>query len=202
MKANGKIVERPQHLFMRVALGIHGEDLDSAFKSYKLMSEGYFTHATPTLFNAGTRVPQLASCYLQAMKDDSIIGIYDTLKDSAQISKWAGGIGVHIHNVRGRNVSIKSNGGHSTGIIRMLKVFNETGKYVNQSGKRNGSIAVYLEPWHCDIMDFLELRKNHGDEDRRARDLFTALWVPDLFMERVKQNGMEFDDSGCVEWIE
>lgn len=193
MKINNpksQIIERPQHLFMRVALGIHGEDLESAFKSYNFMRLGYFTHATPTLFNAGTRVPQLASCYLQAMKDDSIVGIYDTLKDSAQISKWAGGIGVHIHNVRGRNALIKSNGGRSTGIIPMLKVFNDTGKYVNQSGKRNGSIAVYLEPWHCDILDFLELRKNHGDEDRRARDLFTALWVPDLFMERVKSNGV------------
>ena len=187
-RANNKIVERPQHMWMRVSIGIHGTDLSAVKETYDLMSQKYFTHATPTLFNAGTPRPQLSSCYLIAMEDDSIEGIYSTLKDCAQISKYSGGIGLHIHNIRAKDSYIRGTNGRTDGIIPMLKVFNSTARYVNQSGKRNGSFAVYLEPWHADVEDFLDMRKNHGDEELRARDLFYALWVPDLFMDRVKEN--------------
>jgi len=190
LKIDGLPAERPQQMLMRVAIGIHKEDLASAYKTYDLMSQGYFTHATPTLFNAGTRRPQLSSCFLVSMDDDSIQGIYKTLSDVAQISKNAGGIGLHIHNVRGTGAYIRGTNGTSNGIIPMLKVFNETARYVDQGGgRRKGSFAVYLEPWHCDVEDFLNLRKNHGKEEMRARDLFLALWTPDLFMERVKEDG-------------
>ena len=188
-KVDGKLVESPQYLFMRVALGIHHKDFEKVVETYEYMSSGYFIHATPTLFNAGTPSPQMSSCFLLAMKDDSIDGIYDTLKDCAQISKWAGGIGLHIHNIRAAQSKIRGTNGVSDGIVPMLRVFNSTARYVNQSGKRKGSIAVYLEPWHADIMDFLELRLNQGDEEARTRDLFTALWIPDLFMKRVEENG-------------
>ena len=188
-KVKGVIVETPQYMFLRVALGIHGGDIDRVRQTYDYMSQGYFTHATPTLFNAGTPRPQMSSCFLVGMKDDSIDGIYDTLKECAQISKWAGGIGLHLHNVRASKSRIKGTNGVSDGIIPMLRVFNSTARYVNQAGKRKGSIAVYLEPWHADIMDFLELRLNQGDEEARARDLFTALWIPDLFMKRVEEGG-------------
>ena len=190
MQIDKKVVERPQHMIMRVCLGIHGDDLDSALESYDLMSRQYFTHATPTLYNAGTPQPQLSSCFLLSMKEDSIIGIYDTLKNCAVISKYAGGIGLSIHNVRASNSYIRGTNGSSNGIVPMLRVFNNTARYVDQGGgKRKGSIACYLEPWHADIMEFLELRKNHGNELERARDLFYALWIPDLFMRRVEQNG-------------
>ena len=190
MNLKGKIVERPQHLLMRVALGIHGSALKLALETYDLMSQKYFIHATPTLFNAGTPRPQLSSCFLLAMKEDSIDGIYSTLRDCALISKWAGGIGLHIHNVRAKNSIINGTNGISNGIVPMLRVFNNTARYVDQGGgKRNGSIAIYLEPWHADVQDFLLLRKNHGNEEERARDLFYAMWVSDLFMERVKTNG-------------
>ena len=189
-KINGKIIERPQHLFMRVALGIHGDNLKDALKTYDLMSEKYFIHATPTLFNSGTARPQLSSCFLLAMRDDSIDGIFSSLRDCALISKWAGGIGIHIHNIRGRKSAIKGTNGTSNGIVPMLRVFNNTARYVDQGGgKRQGSFAIYIEPWHCDIMSFLLLRKNHGNEEERCRDLFYGLWVPDLFMERVKAQG-------------
>jgi ribonucleoside-diphosphate reductase alpha chain len=190
LKLDGQPAERPQQMIMRVAIGIHKNDLASAYKTYDLMSQGFFTHATPTLFNSGTRRPQLSSCFLISMHDDSIQGIYKTLSDVAQISKNAGGIGLHIHNIRGTGSYIKGTNGTSNGIIPMLKVFNETARYVDQGGgRRKGSFAVYLEPWHCDVEDFLNLRKNHGKEEMRARDLFLALWIPDLFMERVKENG-------------
>ena len=190
MNLKGKVVERPQHLLMRVAIGIHGSSLKLALETYDLMSQKYFIHATPTLFNAGTPRPQLSSCFLLAMKEDSIDGIYSTLRDCALISKWAGGIGLHIHNVRAKNSIINGTNGISNGIVPMLRVFNNTARYVDQGGgKRNGSIAIYLEPWHADIQDFLLLRKNHGNEEERARDLFYAMWVSDLFMERVKSNG-------------
>ncbi len=190
LKIDGLPAERPQQMIMRVAIGIHKNDLASAYKTYDLMSQGYFTHATPTLFNSGTRRPQLSSCFLVSMNDDSIQGIYKTLSDVAQISKNAGGIGLHIHNVRGTGAYIKGTNGTSNGIIPMLKVFNETARYVDQGGgRRKGSFAIYLEPWHCDVEDFLNLRKNHGKEEMRARDLFLALWTPDLFMERVRDNG-------------
>jgi len=188
-KINGIIVERPQHMWLRVAIGIHGDDLESVKLTYDLMSQKYFTHATPTLFNAGTNKPQLSSCYLVGMEDDSLEGIFNTLKDCANISKWSGGIGLHIHNIRGNNSLIRGTNGKSTGIVPMLKVFNDTARFINQGGKRNGSFAIYLEPWHSDIEDFLDLKKNHGDEEMRARDLFYGLWVPDLFMKRVKSNG-------------
>jgi len=182
--------ETPQYMFMRVALAIHGEDFESARKSYDLMSQKYFTHATPTLFNAGTKRPQMSSCFLVAAKSDSIEGIYDTLKECAQISKWSGGIGLHISNIRANGTPIKGTNGVADGIVPMLRVFNNTARYVNQGGgKRKGSFAVYLEPWHADIMEFLELRLNQGDEEARCRDLFTALWVPDLFMEKVESDG-------------
>tara|TARA_B100001175_G_scaffold316610_1_gene330990 strand:+ start:35 stop:2383 length:2349 start_codon:yes stop_codon:yes gene_type:complete len=189
MKINGVIVERIQHMWMRVSIGIHGNDLERVKETYDLMSQKYFTHATPTLFNAGTPKPQLSSCFLQAMESDSVDGIYNTLKDCANISKWAGGIGLHIHNVRAAGSHIRGTNGKSNGIVPMLKVFNNTAKYIDQGGgRRNGSFAIYLEPWHADIEMFLEMRKNHGDEEMKARDLFYALWIPDLFMKRVKSN--------------
>ena len=190
MKINGKTVERPQHMWLRVAIGIHGNNIEKVKETYELMSQKYFTHATPTLFNAGTPRPQLSSCFLIAMENDSIDGIYNTLKDCALISKMAGGIGLHIHNIRATGSHIRGTNGTSNGIVPMLRVFNNTAKYVDQGGgKRNGSFAIYLEPWHADIEMFLQMRKNHGDEELKARDLFYALWIPDLFMERVKSNG-------------
>ena len=190
MRINKIIVERPQHMWLRCAIQIHGSDIEKVKKTYDLMSQKYFTHATPTLFNSGTPRPQLSSCYLIGMEDDSIDGIYNTLTDCAKISKWAGGIGLHIHNVRASGSHIRGTNGTSNGIIPMLKVFNNTARYVDQGGgKRNGSFAMYIEPWHADIDDFLNLKKNHGDEEMRARDLFYALWIPDLFMKRVKMGG-------------
>jgi len=189
MKLEGKIAERPQHMLMRVSLGIHKEDIKSAIATYNLMSEGWFTHATPTLFNSGTPKPQMSSCFLLTMKEDSIPGIYDTLKSCAQISQSAGGIGLSIHNIRATGSYIKGTNGTSNGIVPMLRVFNDTARYVDQGGgKRKGSFAIYLEPWHADVFDFLDLKKNHGKEEQRARDLFFALWIPDLFMKRVKNN--------------
>ena len=188
LKINGKVIERPQHMWMRVAIGIHGDDLKRVKETYDLMSQKYFTHATPTLFNAGTLRPQLSSCYLIAMEDDSLGGIFNTLTDCAHISKWAGGIGLHIHNIRAKGSLIRGTNGASTGIVPMLRVFNSTARYVDQGGRRNGSFAIYLEPWHADICDFLELKKNHGDEELKARDLFYALWIPDLFMRKIKAN--------------
>jgi len=189
MKLEGKIAERPQHMLMRVSLGIHKDDIKSAIATYNLMSEGWFTHATPTLFNSGTPKPQMSSCFLLTMKEDSIPGIYDTLKSCAQISQSAGGIGLSIHNVRATGSYIKGTNGTSNGIVPMLRVFNDTARYVDQGGgKRKGSFAIYLEPWHADVFDFLDLKKNHGKEEQRARDLFFALWIPDLFMKRVKNN--------------
>ncbi|MGZ3883900.1 MAG: ribonucleoside-diphosphate reductase subunit alpha [Bacteroidia bacterium] len=190
LKMYGVVAERPQHMLMRVAVGIHKEDIEAAIQTYNLMSERWFTHATPTLFNAGTPKPQMSSCFLLQVKEDSIDGIYDTLKNCAKISQSAGGIGISIHNVRATGSYIKGTNGTSNGIIPMLKVYNETARYVDQGGgKRKGSIAVYLEPWHADIYDFLDIRKNHGKEELRARDLFTALWIPDLFMKRVEAEG-------------
>jgi ribonucleoside-diphosphate reductase alpha chain len=190
LKLNGKVVERPQHMLMRVAIGIHKEDIDAAIETYTLMSERWFTHATPTLFNAGTPKPQLSSCFLLSMKGDSIEGIYDTLKQCAQISQSAGGIGLSIHNIRATGSYIRGTNGTSNGIVPMLRVFNDTARYVDQGGgKRKGSFAIYLEPWHADIFDFLDLRKNHGKEELRARDLFFALWICDLFMKRVEEEG-------------
>ncbi len=190
LRLSGRIAERPQHMLMRVAVGIHHEDLDSAIETYNLMSKKYFTHATPTLFNSGTPKPQMSSCFLLSMKDDSIDGIYDSLKQCARISQSAGGIGLSIHNVRATGSYIRGTNGLSNGIVPMLRVFNDTARYVDQGGgKRKGSFAIYVEPWHADIFDFLDLKKNHGKEEMRARDLFYALWVPDLFMERVKADG-------------
>ena len=195
MRVNGAIVERPQHMWMRVALGIHSErkdtnnvyeTIDYIQKTYDAMSQKYMTHATPTLFNAGTPRPQLSSCYLIAMENDSIDGIFDTLKDCAKISKHAGGIGLHIHNIRASGSHIRGTNGSSNGIVPMLRVYNNTARYIDQGGRRNGSFAIYLEPWHPDIEDFLEMKKNHGDEEMKGRDLFYAMWVPDLFMERVR----------------
>ncbi|NNF20123.1 MAG: ribonucleoside-diphosphate reductase subunit alpha [Flavobacteriaceae bacterium] len=189
LKINGKIAERPQHMLMRVAVGIHLDDLEAAKETYELMSKKFFTHATPTLFNAGTPKPQMSSCFLLAMKDDSIDGIYDTLKSTAKISQSAGGIGLSIHNIRATGSYIAGTNGTSNGIVPMLKVFNDTARYVDQGGgKRKGSFAIYVEPWHADIFDFLDLKKNHGKEEMRARDLFYAMWVPDLFMKRVEAN--------------
>mmetsp|Transcript_42664 Transcript_42664/g.52493 ORF Transcript_42664/g.52493 Transcript_42664/m.52493 type:complete len:692 (-) Transcript_42664:85-2160(-) len=189
LKIDGKIMERPQHMLMRVSLGIHHENIDDAIETYNLMSEKWFTHASPTLFNAGTPRPQLSSCFLLTMKDDSIEGIYDTLKQCAQISKNAGGIGVAIHKIRGSGSYIRGTNGTSNGIVPMLRVFNNTARYVDQGGgKRKGSFAMYLEPWHCDIFSFLNLRKNHGNEEERARDLFLGLWVNDLFMKCVEKD--------------
>jgi ribonucleoside-diphosphate reductase alpha subunit len=190
LKVNGEIVERPQHMFMRVALGIHYEDIDKAIETYDYMSNFWFIHATPTLFNSGTPFPQMSSCFLLTMKEDSIEGIYDTLKQCAAISKQAGGIGLSIHNIRSKDSYIKGTGGISNGIIPMLRVFNDTARYVDQGGgKRKGSFAMYLEPWHADVVEFLNLKKNTGKEEQRARDLFYALWIPDLFMKRVELNG-------------
>src|SRR6195952_2881990 len=190
LKVDGKIVERPQHMFMRVAIGIHKADIESAIKTYHLLSERWFTHATPTLFNAGTPKPQMSSCFLLTMKEDSIEGIYDTLKQTARISQSAGGIGLAIHNIRATGSYIGETNGTSNGIIPMLRVFNDTARYVDQGGgKRKGAFAVYLEPWHADVFEFLDLKKNHGKEENRARDLFYALWISDLFMERVEANG-------------
>ena len=188
-RASGKLIETPQYMFMRVAIGIHGKDVPAVLETYDKMSLGYFIHATPTLFNAGTPRPQMSSCFLIANKADSIDGIYGTFTECAQISKWAGGIGMHIHNVRANKSHIKGTNGQSDGIIPMLRVFNATARYVNQAGRRKGSIAVYVEPWHADIMDFLELRLNQGDEEARCRDLFSAMWIPDLFMKRVEEGG-------------
>jgi len=189
LRLNGEIVERPQQMLMRVSVGIHKNDLESAIKTYNLMSEGWFTHATPTLFNAGTPKPQMSSCFLLTMKEDSIEGIYDTLKQCARISQSAGGIGLSIHDIRAKGSYIKGTNGMSNGIVPMLKVFNDTARYVDQGGgKRKGSFAIYIEPWHADIQDFLDLKKNTGVEEQRARDLFYAMWVPDLFMKRVKNN--------------
>ena len=189
MRVDKKVVERPQHMWLRVSIGIHFDDLDAVKETYDLMSQKYFTHATPTLYNAGTPRPQLSSCYLLSMEDDSIEGIYNTLKECANISKWAGGIGLHIHNVRATGTHIRGTNGTSNGIVPMLQVFNKTARYVDQGGgKRNGSFAIYMEPWHSDIGDFLDLKKNHGDEEMRARDLFYALWIPNLFMEKVEQD--------------
>jgi len=191
MKIDGKVVERPQHMLMRVAVGIHGEDITAGIETYHLLSEKWFTHATPTLFNAGTPKPQLSSCFLLTMKDDSIDGIYDTLKQCAKISQSAGGIGLSIHSVRAKGSYIKGTGGTSNGIVPMLRNFDMTARYVDQGGgKRKGSFAIYLEPWHADVFDFLELKKNHGKEEMRARDLFYAMWIPDLFMKRVENNEM------------
>ena len=193
VRINGKVVERIQHMWMRVAIGIHGNlqninSLHLVKETYNLMSQKYFIHATPTLFNAGTPRPQLSSCYLIGMENDSLDGIYDTLKDCARISKWAGGIGLHVHNIRAKGAHIQGTNGKSNGIVPMLRVFNSTARYIDQGGKRNGSFAIYIEPWHADIEDFLEMKKNHGDEELKARDLFYALWMPDLFMKRVKEN--------------
>jgi ribonucleoside-diphosphate reductase alpha chain len=190
LKLNGQVAERPQQMIMRVAVGIHKDDLDAAIETYNYMSEGWFTHATPTLFNSGTPKPQMSSCFLLATKEDSIPGIYDTLKQCAQISQSAGGIGLSIHDIRATGSYIKGTNGTSNGIVPMLRVFNDTARYVDQGGgKRKGSFAIYIEPWHADIFDFLDLRKNHGKEEQRARDLFYALWTPDLFMQRVEENG-------------
>ncbi len=189
LRMNGKVVERPQHLLMRAAIGIHGEDIDAAIETYNFMSEKWFIHATPTLFNAATPKPQLSSCFLLSMTEDSISGIFETLSRCAKISQSAGGIGLSIHNIRAKGSYIKGTGGTSNGIIPMIKVYNDTARYVDQGGgKRKGAFAVYLEPWHADIKDFLDLKKNHGKEEMRARDLFYAMWIPDLFMERVEQD--------------
>ena len=189
LRLDGKVVERPQHMLMRVAIGIHMDDMDSVLETYNLLSEKWFTHATPTLFNAGTPKPQLSSCFLLTMKEDSIDGIYDTLKQCAKISQSAGGIGLSIHNVRATGSYIKGTNGVSNGIIPMLRNFDMTARYVDQGGgKRKGSFAIYLEPWHSDIFEFLQLKKNHGKEELRARDLFYAMWIPDLFMKRVESN--------------
>jgi ribonucleoside-diphosphate reductase alpha chain len=200
MRADGEVVERPQHMLMRTAVGIHGEDIDSAIETYDLMSEKWFIHATPTLFNAGTPKPQLSSCFLLSTTEDSIPGIFETLTRCAKISQSAGGIGLSIHNVRAQGSYIKGTGGTSNGIVPMLKVFNDTARYVDQGGgKRKGAFAIYLEPWHADIQDFLDLKKNHGAEERRARDLFYAMWISDLFMQRVKDDAdwSLFDPNEC-----
>ncbi len=190
LKLNGEIAERPQHMLMRVAIGIHQKDIDEAIETYELMSKKIFTHATPTLFNSGTPNPQMSSCFLLQIQDDSIDGIYDTLKQTAKISQSAGGIGLSIHNVRATGSYIRGTNGTSNGIVPMLKVYNDTARYVDQGGgKRKGSFAIYMEPWHADVFEFLDLRKNTGAEEMRARDLFYAMWIPDLFMKRVEENG-------------
>jgi ribonucleoside-diphosphate reductase alpha subunit len=188
-KIDSEIIETPQYMYMRVAIGIHGHDIDHVLETYEALSKGLFIHATPTLFNAGTPRPQMSSCFLIANKEDSIDGIYDTVKECARISKWAGGIGLHVHDVRANKSHIRGTNGTSDGIIPMLRVYNTTARYVNQAGRRKGSIAVYLEPWHADILDFLEIRLNQGDEEARCRDLFSAMWIPDLFMKRVESDG-------------
>ena len=190
LRMHNEVAERPQQMIMRVAVGIHKDDLEAVIETYNYMSEGWFTHATPTLFNSGTPKPQMSSCFLLTTKEDRIEGIYDTLKQCAQISQSAGGIGLSIHDIRGTGSYIKGTNGTSNGIVPMLRVFNDTARYVDQGGgKRKGSFAIYVEPWHSDIFDFLELKKNHGKEEQRARDLFYALWMPDLFMKRVEENG-------------
>jgi len=190
LRINGKVAERPQQMIMRVAVGIHGEDIEHAIETYNLMSNKYFTHASPTLFNAGTPRPQLSSCFLIDMKGDSIEGIYDTLKTCAMISKSAGGIGLNVHRIRATGSYIGGTNGTSNGLVPMLRVYDATARYVDQGGnKRPGAFAIYLEPWHADVFGWLDLRKNHGKEETRARDLFYALWVPDLFMKRVEANG-------------
>lgn len=189
LRVGGKVVETPQHMYMRVALGVWGENLKEVQKTYELLSTGQFTHATPTLFNSGTPKPQLSSCFLVANKGDDIDSLFDTIKDVAKISKWSGGIGLHVHNVRSKGSYIKGTGGYSDGLLPMLKTYNEVARWINQGGKRKGSFAIYLEPWHFDVESFIELRKNHGKEEERARDLFLALWTPDLFMQRVKEDG-------------
>jgi len=188
LKVNGNIVETPQYMYMRVALGIWFDDLENVQKTYEMLSKGLFSHATPTLFNAGTKRSQLASCFLISNKGDSIEGLFDTIKDVAQISKWAGGIGLHVHDVRAKGGLIKGTGGQSDGLVPMMKTYNEVARWINQGGKRKGSFAIYLEPWHGDVYEFIELRKNHGKEEMRARDLFLALWIPDLFMKRVEED--------------
>ena len=189
LRINGKVAERPQHMIMRVAVGIHMDDIEAAIETYNMMSQKFFTHASPTLFNAGTPQPQMASCFLIDMKEDSIEGIYDTLKTCALISKTAGGIGLNVHRIRATGSYIAGTNGSSNGIVPMLRVFNNTARYVDQGGnKRPGAFAIYLEPWHSDVFEFLDLRKNHGKEEIRARDLFLALWTPDLFMKRVEKN--------------
>jgi ribonucleoside-diphosphate reductase alpha chain len=191
LKLDGKVAERPQQMLMRVSVGIHKDDIEAVLETYNMMSEGWFTHATPTLFNSGTPKPQMSSCFLLTMKEDSISGIYDTLQQCAQISQNAGGIGLAIHDIRAKGSYIKGTNGTSNGIVPMLRVFNDTARYVDQGGgKRKGSFAIYLEPWHADVRDFLDLKKNHGKEEQRARDLFYAMWVPDLFMKRVEEDGM------------
>uniref|UniRef100_A0A7E4W725 Ribonucleoside-diphosphate reductase n=1 Tax=Panagrellus redivivus TaxID=6233 RepID=A0A7E4W725_PANRE len=189
LKTGGKIAERPQHMLMRVAVGIHGEDIESAIETYNLMSERWFTHATPTLFNAGTPRPQMSSCFLLTMSEDSVEGIFDTLKQCARISKSAGGIGINVHNIRAAGTRVAGTGGISHGLVPMLRVFNNTARYINQGGKRPGAFAVYLEPWHADVFEVLDLKKNTGADEERARDLFYALWIPDLFMKRVETDG-------------
>jgi ribonucleoside-diphosphate reductase subunit M1 len=187
LKVDGIVAERPQHMLMRCSVGIHQEDIEAAFETYDLMSQMWFTHATPTLFNSGTTRPQMSSCFLLAMREDSIDGIYDTLKQTAVISKFAGGIGLAVHCIRASESYIRGTNGFSNGLVPMLKVYNDTARYVDQGGgKRKGSFAVYLEPWHADVVEFLQLRKNNGTEENRARDLFYALWIPDLFMKRVE----------------
>ncbi|XP_033730686.1 ribonucleoside-diphosphate reductase large subunit-like, partial [Pecten maximus] len=189
LKMDGKVAERPQHMLMRVAVGIHEDNINAAIETYNLLSEKWFTHASPTLFNAGTCRPQLSSCFLLTMHSDSIEGIYDTLKQCALISKSAGGIGLNVHNIRGTGSYIAGTNGISNGLLPMLRVYNNTARYVDQGGnKRPGAFAIYLEPWHCDMFDFLDCKKNTGKEENRARDLFYALWIPDLFMERVQDN--------------
>jgi ribonucleotide reductase alpha subunit len=192
LRIHGKIVERPQHMIMRVACGIHEGDVAAAIETYDLMSKRLFTHATPTLFNGGTPKPQMSSCFLLTVKSDSIEGIYDTLKQCALISKCAGGIGVAVSNIRAAGGYIRGTNGYSNGLVPMLRNFNETARFVDQGGgKRKGSFAMYLEPWHADVFDFLELKKNHGKEEQRARDLFYGLWIPDLFMTRERQRGLD-----------
>jgi ribonucleoside-diphosphate reductase alpha chain len=189
LKIGERVIERPQYLYMRVAVGICKGDVDMALKIYDDLSQHYYTHATPTLFNAGTRRPQMSSCFLIGNKGDDIDGLFDTIKDVAKISKWAGGIGLHVHDVRAKGAYIKGTGGQSDGLLPMMKTYNEVARWINQGGKRKGSFAVYLEPWHADVYEFIELRKNHGKEEMRARDLFLAMWTPDLFMQRVEQDG-------------
>lgn len=189
LKIEGRVAETPQHMYMRVALGIWGDNFDQVQKTYELLSTGEFTHATPTLFNSGTKTPQLSSCFLVANKGDDIDGLFNTIKDVAKISKWAGGIGLHVHDVRAKGSYIKGTGGYSDGLLPMMKTYNEVAKWINQGGKRKGSFAIYLEPWHSDVEGFIDLRKNHGKEEVRARDLFLALWIPDLFMKRIQDDG-------------
>ena len=189
LKISGKIVERPQYMYMRVAMGICDGDINEGIRIYNDLSQHFYTHATPTLFNAGTRRPQMSSCFLIGNKGDDINSLFDTVKDVANISKWAGGIGLHVHDVRAKGSYIKGTGGESDGLLPMMKTYNEVARWINQGGKRKGSFAIYLEPWHADVFEFIDLRKNHGKEEMRARDLFLAMWTPDLFMERVKQDG-------------